>query len=455
MLKLFSLIKSRKFIYIIFSIIFLLLLITFFFIAENYLHKKKSKINLLESRIIQLKKNRDNVPYEVGYIPVKFLDKNEFKLEKLSIQLKKYKTSLLNFTTGFSSYGSSYIDYYDEKLFLVTAKGVFSYSDFSNIEKEKFNLLTIENNFDKIVNTDLFYKNDAYGIKDILISDNEIFVSFTDEIKKDCYNTSILHAKVNTKLLKFKYFFKAKNCINETIEDFFSPHQAGGRLLKFEDNSILFSNGEYRSRQLAQSLDNTNGKIISINRKTKKYKILAIGLRNPQGLLYDSENKKIYITDHGPQGGDEINVITSLNKVQNFGWPISSYGEHYGHSKRDRSDTYKIAPLLKSHKKHGFEEPLKFFTPSIGISQIEFLYNKSEEQINNTLIVTSMGNKSEEGDLSIHFLTLKANKVIAHKIVNLDERIRDIIFIKEKNKYVLFLETSTSIGVIDLDNINN
>jgi hypothetical protein len=89
------------------------------------------------------------------------------------------------------------------------------------------------------------------------------------------------------------------------------------------------------------------------------------------------------------------------------------------------------------------------------ISQIEFMYNKSEEQINNTLIVTSMGNKSEEGDLSIHFLTLKANKVIAHKIVNLDERIRDIIFIKEKNKYILFLESSTSIGIIDLNNISN
>tara|TARA_B110000093_G_C12787727_1_gene333314 strand:- start:140 stop:763 length:624 start_codon:yes stop_codon:yes gene_type:complete len=206
---------------------------------------------------------------------------------------------------------------------------------------------------------------------------------------------------------------------------------------------------------LAQSIDNTNGKIISINRKTKKYKILAIGLRNPQGLLYDSKNDKIYISEHGPQGGDEINVISDLNKIPNFGWPISSYGEHYGHKKRDRSDTYKIAPLYKSHKKYAFEEPLKFFTPSIGVSQIEFLINKNNKQMNNKLIATSMGNNPEEGDLSIHLLTLEANNVINHKVVNLDERIRDIIFIKEKNKYILFLESSSSIGIIDLNNTSN
>ena len=75
--------------------------------------------------------------------------------------------------------------------------------------------------------------------------------------------------------------------------------------------------------------------------------------------------------------------------------------------------------------------------------------------MNNKLIATSMGNNSEEGDLSIHLLTLEANNVINHKIVNLDERIRDIIFIKEKNKYILFLESSTSIGIIDLNNTSN
>ena len=122
-----------------------------------------------------------------------------------------------------------------------------------------------------------------------------------------------------------------------------------------------------------------------------------------------------------------IGLDVDLNKIPNFGWPISSYGEHYGHNKRDRSDTYKIAPLHKSHKKYAFEEPLKFFTPSIGISQIEFLINKNNKQMNNKLIATSMGNNPEEGDLSIHLLTLEANKVINYKVVNLDPTGRSVI----------------------------
>ena len=57
-----------------------------------------------------------------------------------------------------------------------------------------------------------------------------------------------------------------------------------------------------------------------------------------------------------------------LLKVKNFGWPISSYGEHY--AKHNSKKILSEAPLKKSHKKYGFEEPLKYFNPSIGISEI-------------------------------------------------------------------------------------
>ena len=52
--------------------------------------------------------------------------------------------------------------------------------------------------------------------------------------------------------------------------------------------------------------------------------------------------------------------------MPNYGWPISSYGEHYKKTK----GKIKKYPLLKSHKDHGFIEPIKYFTPSIGISEI-------------------------------------------------------------------------------------
>ena len=59
-----------------------------------------------------------------------------------------------------------------------------------------------------------------------------------------------------------------------------------------------------------------------------------MGHRNPQGLIFDKENNFILATEHGPSGGDEINLIKvsniSKDKIQNYGWAISSEGEHYG-----------------------------------------------------------------------------------------------------------------------------
>ena len=56
-----------------------------------------------------------------------------------------------------------------------------------------------------------------------------------------------------------------------------------------------------------------------------------MGHRNPQGLYYNQSKNFVLSTEHGPQGGDEINLITLLEKkIFNYGWPISSYGEHYG-----------------------------------------------------------------------------------------------------------------------------
>ena len=53
---------------------------------------------------------------------------------------------------------------------------------------------------------------------------------------------------------------------------------------------------------------------------------------------------------------DEINIIKNLSNYTNFGLPISSYGEHYGHPKKNNSKLYKFVPLYKSHKDHGFVE---------------------------------------------------------------------------------------------------
>ena len=70
-----------------------------------------------------------------------------------------------------------------------------------------------------------------------------------------------------------------------------------------------------------------------------------MGHRNPQGLYFDRQNKFILETEHGPMGGDEINLISidEVNKgnTLNYGWAISSAGEHYGGKMKDNKNKYK------------------------------------------------------------------------------------------------------------------
>ena len=172
-----------------------------------------------------------------------------------------------------------------------------------------------------------------------------------------------------------------------------------------------------------------------INLRNQKYKIVSMGHRNPQGLYFDKEKNFIIETEHGPRGGDEINII-DLNKniISNYGWAISSYGKHYGGKSKKNKIKYEKYPLYKSHSKYGFIEPIKSFEPSIGISEI----TKIDK---NSYVVSSLK------DGSLYFFVLNENQEISKlKRIEVFERIRDIIF--DDNNLYLFLEDTASIGKI-------
>ena len=169
-----------------------------------------------------------------------------------------------------------------------------------------------------------------------------------------------------------------------------------------------------------------------------------MGHRNPQGLFYSNKYNFILSTEHGPKGGDEININHNpLSKVKNFGWPLSSYGEHYykNYSKRILAE----APLKKSHKKYGFVEPVKYFVPSIGISQTISINNEDTE-----FLVGAMGNEIIDQDLGIHYIKLnkERKKVVDHKYTLLNERVRDMIITNDKKTIIIFLETTSTLAIL-------
>ncbi|NNE58868.1 MAG: hypothetical protein HKN36_12240 [Hellea sp.] len=136
----------------------------------------------------------------------------------------------------------------------------------------------------------------------------------------------------------------------------------GSRITFDAEGRLYFSIGDRGQKEQAQDIGVPNGKIHRINRdgsipednpfRFKDYpSIYSFGNRNPQGLIMHPGSGVLWSTEHGPKGGDEINVIRS---GKNYGWPAISYGRNYNGSE-----------LTPYQAKPGMEQPASHWTPSI------------------------------------------------------------------------------------------
>ena len=125
----------------------------------------------------------------------------------------------------------------------------------------------------------------------------------------------------------------------------------GSRIAFGENGYLYISIGERNERDKAQDLKVHNGKILRMKDDGSNLEIWSYGHRNPQGLFYDKKTEKLWVAEHGPRGGDEINLV---EKGKNYGWPVVSYGREYWGPKISDKPT-----------KEGITEPVYQFTPSI------------------------------------------------------------------------------------------
>tara|TARA_A100001015_G_scaffold272703_1_gene327494 strand:- start:1198 stop:2625 length:1428 start_codon:yes stop_codon:yes gene_type:complete len=411
----------------------------------------KKEIQNLNKELIELS-NKNTELYlllDVNKIPFEQVEPfTKIENEKNIIQFKKFTNKVLSIKKNYAY--SSYIDSLNDNIFMVSADSkYFGYLNIEDLKKNKFDLNVIKTNFKDFINFDEFFINSKFGIKDILIHKNQMYVSFTNMISKDCFNTSILVSDLNLDFLKFEKFFVPKDCIKkENSFGWFNEHISGGRIFPFSDNKILFSTGSYQFMTKAQDKNSIFGKILSINIENKDIEIMSMGHRNVQGLYYDKNKNLIWSSEHGPKGGDEVN-LNNLNEknieIPNYGWPISSYGKHYN----DNKSLYEKAPLKKSHIQNGFIEPKKYYVPSIGISEIIKVVKKQNTDTYR-LLVSSLGHKPYNGSQSLILLEFDNNfNFKGEKIFTLGERVRDIIYLKKIDKFLAYLETSSSLILID------
>ena len=412
---------------------------------SNILQQLKTRniqIGKIQKNLFKTGKNINNLinPKEINF-KVVFENKELDDFKEYSFS--KYTTNDILFNGNRGAIGTGFIDFYnkDKSLFLATYDGIFASAELNNLQK--FN--KIDSNINSLVQYEKFYLHDQYGIKDILIDENTLYVSYIGKREDNCYDLKIISTELNEKYLNFQIFYETSNCVNVKNSHGFYPAQgAGGRIVKLDKSNILFTTGDFRNRPLAQNLKSNFGKILKINTKNRKAKVISFGHRNPQGLYYSKKFDFIISTEHGPKGGDEVNInLNPLKKIKNYGWPISSYGEHYykNYSKKILQE----APLNKSHKKYGFKEPIKYFVPSIGISQI-IPFNDNDT----AFLIGAMGNEIQDQDLGLHLILLneKRQKVINHKYTLLNERVRDMIISRDRKTVIIFLESTSSLMVL-------
>jgi len=165
-----------------------------------------------------------------------------------------------------------------------------------------------------------------------------------------------------------------------------------------------------------------------------------MGHKNPQGLVYSNFHNLVFSSEHQSKGGDEINLLKiDKNKINNYGWAISSYGDHYDYvSKKDR----KKYPLYKSHKEHGFEEPLHFFNPAIAPSEIiiEFEDDKEIKFILSTLKARSLFELTY--DVSKKQISIGNEIEIGHRIRDLFNSKKYILLALEGDSSIVMLENN-------------
>ncbi len=197
-------------------------------------------------------------------------------------------------------------------------------------------------------------------------------------------HTAIMRAKLkDNALVENEVLYKASP--NTT-----SSRHFGSRIAFDDQNFLFFSIGERGNRdENPQDISRDGGKIYRINddgtipndnpflnEPNAKTAIYSFGHRNPQGMTIHPETGEVWTHEHGPKGGDEINIIHS---GKNYGWPVITYGINYVGTK-----------ITDETEREGMEQPLHYWVPSIAPSGMAFISSNKYKGWKGHLLVGSL-----------------------------------------------------------------
>lgn len=195
----------------------------------------------------------------------------------------------------------------------------------------------------------------------------------------------------------------------------------GSRLAFAPDGNLFVTVGERFEMKFAQDLTRTWGKVVRITsdgaippdnpfvgRKGARAEIWSYGHRNPQAAAIHPSTGLLWVIEHGPRGGDEVNLI---ERGANYGWPVIGYGIDYSGAK-----------LHEATHKDGMKQPAYYWVPSIAPSGMAFYTGSLFPDWKGSLLVGALAERS------LHRLVLDGNDIVAEEVLLRDrgERIRDV-----------------------------
>ena len=271
------------------------------------------------------------------------------------------------------------------------------------------------------------------GLLDVVLAPDfaqsrRIYLSYAEPGEDGLAGTSAAYATLGEAGLEdVTVFYRQEPKVN-------AENHYGSRFAFDGQGHVFISQGERTMRMMSQELDKLQGKLVRLNldgsvpednpfvgQDGARPEIWSYGHRNSQGLAIDPRTGTLWEVEHGPRGGDEINLP---QPGRNYGWPIVTHGINY---------SGQPIPEAVGKEKEGMEPPHFVFEVSPGLSGMAFYTGQAGKPWNDSLFLGALAQRN------LIRLQLEGDRVVAEErlLQDLGERIRDVRVAADGNLYLV------------------
>lgn len=279
------------------------------------------------------------------------------------------------------------------------------------------------------------WANGQGGLLDVVLAPDfehsrRVWLSYAEADREGKAGTAVGYGRLSDDLRHLEGF----QTVFRQMPKLSTGNHFGGRMV-FDGKGYLFIGlGENNQRSTAQDLDKLQGKVVRltdqgkipadnpfVNQTGARPEIWSYGIRNPQGMAMNPWSDTLWLNEHGPRGGDEINIP---EKGKNYGWPIATWGVNYS--------GFKI-PEAQGEIVAGTEQPVFYWEKSPAVSGMAFYHSDTFPQWQQKLFIGAL----KEQDVIV--LSVKGNKVTedGRLLQDRGKRIRDVRVGPDGYLYVL------------------